>query len=104
MTPGQKTVFAALITFVTCALFAVLLARLASRAGSNMSSAAARRILCYGDSLTVGYHSSGRAFEPYGRQLQDLLGSTYQVEKRGTVITVGNGLTWRSCRTKNGLM
>lgn len=27
------------------------------------------RILCYGDSLTAGYCSRGRAFEPYGRSL-----------------------------------
>lgn len=32
-----------------------------------------RRILCYGDSLTVGYCSSGQLFEPYGRALSQQL-------------------------------
>jgi len=28
-----------------------------------------RRILCYGDSLTAGFHNGGTAFEPYGQTL-----------------------------------
>ncbi len=31
------------------------------------------RILCYGDSLTAGYHEKGATFDPYGRSLADLL-------------------------------
>lgn len=34
----------------------------------------ARRILCYGDSLTAGFCDSGMSFEPYGRTLADFLG------------------------------
>lgn len=32
-----------------------------------------RRILCYGDSLTAGFCSGGRQFEPYGRAMRDAL-------------------------------
>ncbi|CAE8718428.1 unnamed protein product [Polarella glacialis] len=31
------------------------------------------RILCYGDSLTVGYCSNGQLFEPYGRAMSEAL-------------------------------
>jgi len=34
-----------------------------------------RRILCYGDSLTVGFCDSGMRFEPYGKTLADSLGT-----------------------------
>lgn len=33
------------------------------------------RILCYGDSLTVGYCNNGFSFEPYGRTMANVLGS-----------------------------
>uniref|UniRef100_A0A6T1D4R8 SGNH hydrolase-type esterase domain-containing protein n=1 Tax=Alexandrium monilatum TaxID=311494 RepID=A0A6T1D4R8_9DINO len=32
------------------------------------------RILCYGDSLTVGFSDEGRRYEPYGRALSEALG------------------------------
>lgn len=34
---------------------------------------AAFRVLCYGDSLTVGFHDNGRSYEPYGRTLAEAL-------------------------------
>ncbi len=43
------------------------------------SSSILGRVLCYGDSLTAGYHSFGRGFNPYGRKLQELLGPQYKV-------------------------
>mmetsp|Transcript_175272 Transcript_175272/g.562149 ORF Transcript_175272/g.562149 Transcript_175272/m.562149 type:complete len:434 (-) Transcript_175272:427-1728(-) len=33
------------------------------------------RVLCYGDSLTVGFFDQGRQYEPYGEQLADSLSS-----------------------------
>lgn len=33
-----------------------------------------RRILCYGDSLTVGFYCGGLGFEPYGRSMAERLG------------------------------
>ena len=33
------------------------------------------RILCYGDSLTAGFHAGGKQFSPYGAVLQDSLRS-----------------------------
>jgi len=33
------------------------------------------RILCYGDSLTAGWHANGKRFSPYGKILQDSLRS-----------------------------
>jgi len=32
-------------------------------------------VLCYGDSLTIGYFNNGRSFEPYGRTLARTLSS-----------------------------
>jgi len=32
-----------------------------------------RRILCYGDSLTAGFHANGQKFEPYARELSKAL-------------------------------
>lgn len=40
------------------------------RAGSNGNK---RRILCYGDSLTVGFSANGTQFEPYGRAMSESL-------------------------------
>jgi len=33
------------------------------------------RVLCYGDSLTVGFYDSGRQYEPYGKTLAEALSS-----------------------------
>lgn len=33
------------------------------------------RVLCYGDSLTVGWYLQGRQYEPYGRSLAEALGA-----------------------------
>lgn len=41
------------------------------RAGG--ASRASFRVLCYGDSLTVGFFDNGRQYEPYGRTLADAL-------------------------------
>lgn len=40
---------------------------------AEQSAGAMPRILCYGDSLTVGFASGGNAFEPYGRALSDAM-------------------------------
>lgn len=34
------------------------------------------KILCYGDSLTAGYYSMGKGFEPYGATLKDILNNS----------------------------
>ncbi len=38
-----------------------------------------KNVLCYGDSLTVGFHSYGRGFSPYGKHMQAILGPSYKV-------------------------
>lgn len=43
------------------------------RLRSAGSTGAARRILCYGDSLTIGFFANGRLFEPYGRKMSEVL-------------------------------
>jgi len=40
------------------------------------SSLPPRRILCYGDSLTAGFHANGQKFEPYARELFEALAAT----------------------------
>ncbi len=60
---------------------------LSDRGGNNefdgtMSASAgtsARRILCYGDSLTAGFHNRGMSFNPYAKHLQSLLGQQFKV-------------------------
>ena len=44
-----------------------------------MSSANVFRILCFGDSLTAGYHNYGMTFSPYGQFLKEALGSSASV-------------------------
>jgi len=41
------------------------------RAGNR--EARALRVLCYGDSLTVGFHDGGRQYEPYGKTMAEAL-------------------------------
>lgn len=50
--------------------FATMPVRFQAGDGSPLS-----RILCYGDSLTVGYCNNGFGFEPYGRTMANVLGS-----------------------------
>lgn len=38
------------------------------------------RVLCYGDSLTVGWYLQGKQYEPYGRALAESLGSVLACE------------------------
>lgn len=40
---------------------------------SGTAELATVRVLCYGDSLTVGFFDNGRQYEPYGRALADAL-------------------------------
>jgi len=54
------------------------------------------RILCYGDSLTVGFHKGGDAFEPYGYTMTNALGGL-GIEG-STVRVMGlSGKTAREC-------
>mmetsp|Transcript_57071 Transcript_57071/g.160137 ORF Transcript_57071/g.160137 Transcript_57071/m.160137 type:complete len:324 (+) Transcript_57071:44-1015(+) len=49
----------------------------------------ALRILCYGDSMTVGFCCGGRAFDPYARTLQERLSGTPAAGSRCEVFTCG---------------
>jgi len=46
------------------------------QAGDFQGGAGDFKILCFGDSLTAGFHAGGRAFEPYGNTLSDELRSS----------------------------
>lgn len=41
--------------------------------GGGQPKAGPYRILCFGDSVTVGFHDNGMGYDPYGRTLADVL-------------------------------
>jgi len=43
------------------------------RSSGAKGSLPPRRILCYGDSITAGFHANGQKFEPYARELSEAL-------------------------------
>jgi len=45
------------------------LGRRHSAQGETPESRSSFKILCFGDSITAGFHSGGRCFEPYGRTM-----------------------------------
>merc|ERR1719341_2141705 len=45
-----------------------------ARGNATAAAPPPRRILCYGDSLTVGFCCGGKFFEPYGRTMARTLG------------------------------
>lgn len=60
------------------------------------------RILCYGDSLTVGFCDQGRHYEPYGRMLSDGLaqaGSATEVVVRGLSGSTAKDMSTQMDRT-----
>ena len=70
------------------------------------------RVLCFGDSLTAGYHESGRMFHPYASALEPLLGGGARVDHVGlsgwTAKKMASTLDDRACtdvcgRTWKGL-
>jgi len=46
-----------------------------ARVATGPSTSGLDHILCYGDSLTVGFHKGGDAFEPYGYSMTNALGT-----------------------------
>ena len=47
-------------------------ALLASPLEGEGEPAGSLRVLCYGDSLTAGFHDGGRSFHPYAQRLSEL--------------------------------
>jgi len=61
--------------------------------GGAVGAATLRRVLCYGDSLTVGFCANGQVYEPYGRMLaKDLAASATGVECE-VLVSGHSGLT-----------
>ncbi len=71
------TVFSVCVLFSSLVFFHFLVGR-----GVNVPMASQGRVLCYGDSLTAGYHSFGRSFNPYGKRLQSMLGPQFKVKQK----------------------
>ncbi len=77
----------AIITFSLCTLISVTIILLvyvrSLREFASFTMTSSLKILCYGDSLTAGFHAWGRAFLPYGQVLKQRLGPGCQVDWLG---------------------
>eukprot|EP00971_Amphidinium_carterae_P300958 5980006-Amphidinium_carterae.2 len=67
-----------------------------ARVAAGPNTGGLDHILCYGDSLTVGFHKGGDAFEPYGYTMTNALG-TMGIKGSKVRVMGLSGKTAREC-------